>query len=80
MKIETMDYLSERIKDINLLKKMVISLDEKSPEELEVLVDALDSWTRQENAVSSSFRWRYSSIKNFNRTIRVASSIKRKRL
>lgn len=43
MKIETMDYLSERIKDINLLKKMVISLDEKSPEELEVLVDALDS-------------------------------------
>lgn len=41
MKIEMMKYLSNKISDINLLKKIIETLCDKSPEEVTKIVNEL---------------------------------------
>lgn len=49
MKIETMEYLSDEITDINLLKKMLVALDKIYFEDIEELIKTLKECDYNEN-------------------------------
>lgn len=50
MKIETMEYLSDEITDINLLKKMLVDLDKMSFKNMEKLIKILKECDYNEKA------------------------------
>ena len=53
MKIEDMEFLSNKIKDISLLKEIIITLDCMTYEEKIKIFEELKNWVCQEKCVSN---------------------------